>query len=271
MSLQVIELADAAEARERAASFLTARPVEHNLLLTILEQSIEHSLGGTFWLVADGSDIVGFALESPPGMGAVLATMDASACHLLAESITIPLRRAVGEAATAAAFAGRFTECTSSSVGEIEGQRLYKLEQVTSAATTPGTLRLATPGDRQTVIEWAHAFVAELGLVPETSEAVVDERIARAQFWLWDHGGAVSMASASVPAAGVARVQYVYTPPELRGTGYATACVEHVSRGLLARGLHCVLYTDLGNPTSNAIYRRIGYEAVAEILGYQFA
>jgi predicted GNAT family acetyltransferase len=32
-----------------------------------------------------------------------------------------------------------------------------------------------------------------------------------------------------------------------------------------------VLFTDLGNPTSNAIYRRIGYEAVAEILGYDFA
>ena len=32
-----------------------------------------------------------------------------------------------------------------------------------------------------------------------------------------------------------------------------------------------VLFTDLANPTSNAIYRRIGYEAVAEILGYDFA
>ena len=30
------------------------------------------------------------------------------------------------------------------------------------------------------------------------------------------------------------------------------------------------LYTDLGNPTSNAIYRAIGYEAVAELLRYRF-
>ena len=270
MPLQVIELADAVEARARAATFLTARPVEHNLLLTILEQSIEHSLGGTFWLVVDGSDVVGFALQSPPGMGAVLAPMDVGVCHLLAESITIPLWRAVGDAATAAAFAGRFSECASSAVKDIHGQRLYKLDRVASAVTTPGSLRLATPADRPTLIEWARAFVEELELVPENSEAVVDQRIERQQLWVWDHNGPVSMASASIPAAGVTRVQHVYTPLKLRGNGFATACVEGMSREQLARGLRCVLYTDLGNPTSNAIYRRIGYEAVAEILGYQF-
>ena len=44
-----------------------------------------------------------------------------------------------------------------------------------------------------------------------------------------------------------------------------------MSRVLTDRGLRCVLFTDLANPTSNAIYRRIGYEAVAEILGYDFS
>ena len=37
------------------------------------------------------------------------------------------------------------------------------------------------------------------------------------------------------------------------------------------RGLRCVLYTDLGNPTSNSIYRNIGYEAITETLIYGFA
>jgi predicted GNAT family acetyltransferase len=44
-----------------------------------------------------------------------------------------------------------------------------------------------------------------------------------------------------------------------------------MSRVLVGRDLRCVLYTDLANPTSNSIYRRIGYEAAAEILGYRFA
>jgi uncharacterized protein len=35
-------------------------------------------------------------------------------------------------------------------------------------------------------------------------------------------------------------------------------------------GLRCALYTDLGNPTSNSIYRRIGYRALAEVVRYRF-
>jgi GNAT superfamily N-acetyltransferase len=271
MSLQVVELRDAGVALERATTFLTSRPVEHNLLLTIIEQSIELSLGGTFWLVVDGSEVVGFALESPPGRGAVLAPMPPGTSRLLAESINTPLRRVVGEAGATAAFAGRWTECRSTSVTEIEGQRLYELTELQSVARAGGSLRPAGAGDRSTLVEWARAFVEELALVPENAEAVVDLRLQREQFWVWDDNGVSSMASASTPAAGVVRVQYVYTPPDRRGSGYATACVEHMSRVLTGRGLRCVLYTDLANPTSNAIYRRIGYEVAAEVLGYNFA
>ena len=59
----------------------------------------------------------------------------------------------------------------------------------------------------------------------------------------------------------------VYTPPDDRGRGYASNLVAGVSGEMLSRGAEaCFLYTDLGNPTSNAIYRRIGYEQVGESL-----
>jgi hypothetical protein len=41
--------------------------------------------------------------------------------------------------------------------------------------------------------------------------------------------------------------------------------------GLVEAGHRCILYTDLGNPTSNSVYRRVGYRAVAEGLRYRFA
>jgi GNAT superfamily N-acetyltransferase len=269
--MEVVELLDGNAARERAGAFLTANPVQHNLLLTILEQSIDHSLGGAFWLVVEGADVVGFALESPPGMGAVLAPMPASMCHLLAESITRPLPHVVGEAGAAAAFAGRWTECHSTSVTAIDGQRFYELRELQTVATAGGALRLAGTEDRPVLVKWVNAFVEDTGVVPVDAEQLVDLRTEREQLWVWDDGGAVSLAGASEPVAGVARVQYVYTPPDRRGAGYATACVEQMSRVLTGRGLRCVLFTDLANPTSNAIYRRIGYEVAAEILGYDFA
>jgi hypothetical protein len=63
----------------------------------------------------------------------------------------------------------------------------------------------------------------------------------------------------------------VYTPAELRGRGYATACVATLSQQLLAEGyLFCTLFTDLSNPVSNHIYEKIGYTAVADFHEYYF-
>ena len=64
------------------------------------------------------------------------------------------------------------------------------------------------------------------------------------------------------PAAGVSRIGPVFTPRSSRGRGYGsavTAAAAHLAR----RGGvdDVVLFADLANPTSNAIYQRIGFEA----------
>ena len=82
---------------------------------------------------------------------------------------------------------------------------------------------------------------------------------------LWDDGGPVSLAAYGNPTPTGTRVGPVYTPPEHRGRGYATSLVADLTAERLAAGLgFCFLFTDLANPTSNAIYARIGYEPVAD-------
>jgi uncharacterized protein len=270
MSIRVVELHDAGEAMERARDFLTARPVEHNLLLTILEQSIDFSLGGTFWLVVDGSDVIGLALESPPGMGIVVSPMPPSTARLLAREIVAPIPRVQGEASAAAAFAGEWTQRHHVSVSAVDSGLLYELGNIEPVATAPGELRLARSEERSLLADWARAFAGDTDTSSDRAENVIDIAIARELLWVWHDRGPVSMSGASKPVAGATRVQRVYTPPEGRGSGYATACVEHLSRILNGRGLRCLLYTQMSNPTSNAIYRAIGYTAIAEVLAYEF-
>jgi predicted GNAT family acetyltransferase len=63
----------------------------------------------------------------------------------------------------------------------------------------------------------------------------------------------------------------VYTPPEHRRRGYATALVGRQTEALLTgTTTTCVLFTDLANPTSNAIYRRIGYQPVCDAVEIAF-
>lgn len=92
------------------------------------------------------------------------------------------------------------------------------------------------------------------------------------EYWLWeDAGRVVAWSGHGNPTGRGIRIGPVYTPPELRGNGYATGLVAAQSRWLIEHGYDfCFLYTDLGNPTSNAIYERIGYRQVAEAAKYEF-
>jgi predicted GNAT family acetyltransferase len=75
----------------------------------------------------------------------------------------------------------------------------------------------------------------------------------------------VSFAGRTRIAAGTGRVAPVYTPAELRGRGYAGAATSAVTRQLLDAGADdVVLFTDLANPTSNALYQRLGYRPIED-------
>ena len=88
---------------------------------------------------------------------------------------------------------------------------------------------------------------------------------------VWDDDGAVSMASSNRPTPNGTSINLVYTPPERRGRGYASACVAALSgRQLDAGKRFCTLFTDRANPTSNAIYRRIGFRPIADFAEVRF-
>jgi predicted GNAT family acetyltransferase len=68
----------------------------------------------------------------------------------------------------------------------------------------------------------------------------------------------------------VRRIGPVYTPPELRGRGYAAAVTSAATQVVLDAGADAVLYTDLTNPTSNRLYARLGYRLVGEATEWLF-
>jgi predicted GNAT family acetyltransferase len=87
-------------------------------------------------------------------------------------------------------------------------------------------------------------------------------------------GDVVAIAGhANVVATGsivIGRVGPVYTPPQHRRHGYASAVTAHVTRSLIERGARVMLFTDAANPTSNSIYQAIGYRLVDELIEVRF-
>lgn len=79
------------------------------------------------------------------------------------------------------------------------------------------------------------------------------------------------MAAVSRVIEGQARVHLVYTPPADRGRGHAAGVTAAAGRAALDAGAdHVLLFTDLANPTSNALYQRLGYRPVTDHLGVEF-
>ncbi|MDQ4068493.1 MAG: GNAT family N-acetyltransferase, partial [Actinomycetota bacterium] len=197
-----------------------------------------------------------------------LAAVEALVDRLAGQSPDLP--GVMADAATAAAFAGQWAERRRTPATPVEGQRLYRLAVLRPPVGVPGHLRQATHGERSLLVRWGSGFMEETGGHPLSPEEIVDRHLGSGGLWVWEDGGPVSMAAVSPPVAGVARIGYVYTPRERRRHGYAGACVAAVSQGIRAGGSEAVLFTQLQNPSSNAVYRRIGYEPAVELVIYRF-
>lgn len=284
-AMQVTQNADPARLAAVAGSFLRSRPVEHSVILTNLAQAVAGSgsarpaglPGDLWWWVDDGADVVAVLMHRPPH-GASLSTGPPEAMALLAGALRDErpwLGGVGGPTACTRAFAQvwQATGGPPASIGM--RQRILVAETLTPPPAVDGEHRLASVADVPTLRPWGAAFVREATPRSPVHAAVdhVSGRVAAGQLHVWDVGGRpVSMAAVPPPEAEVARVQLVYTPPPLRRKGFGAACVAAVTGQQLAHpGRRCMLYTDSANPTSNALYERLGYRPVGEALDLLFA
>ncbi|MGO9964538.1 MAG: GNAT family N-acetyltransferase [Acidimicrobiales bacterium] len=273
-SLSLHATSDAAAAIERAGAYLAARPVELSVIWSVMSQRAATGAPGRYWLVEAAGEVAGLVIESPPGHAAAISPMPREHVAAIADAISEEGHRlfgVAGEALTASAFAGCWTERVRVAAVVTDAQRLYALGRLVPPQAVPGRLRRAEPSDRDLLIEWWSAFQAEIGTTAGEVAPAVDFSLGTGRVFLWEDGGPRCMARATQPLGSVSRIGVVFTPPAWRRRGYAGACVGALCEWVRdAEGAGAVLYAQLGNASSNAIYRRLGFEAVSEMLVYRF-
>jgi GNAT superfamily N-acetyltransferase len=253
----------------------------HNLLLGLLSTiraEPGHYPERTFWTVEDGGRTVGFALRTPPHNLVLARPLVEAATGLLATAIADDLPGVTAARPEADAFARAWAERTGARLRIQFEQRVYALTTLRPPPAVAGSARPAAGADRALVLEWFRAFWAEALHEPQPDADVlgrdVDLRLAGGTrgLLLWEDGGeVVSLAGWGGETPNGMRVGPVYTPPERRRRGYASAVVAELSARLLAGGRRCCfLYTDLANPTANRIYADLGYEPVCDSVQYAF-
>jgi GNAT superfamily N-acetyltransferase len=283
--MEILRYTDPATFRRDAAQILLADAARNNLPLGILQILLDQpEVFPVFhlWIAVRDGRPRGLALQTEPFNAVLAEPLEEEVVDALVEAVLAdagPLPGITANLPWAERFAARVTSMTGRTAQRIVEEGVWELTAVADVATPSGASRAATPRDRDLLRSWLRAFADE-ALPPRypRDDARLDlDRDLRLKgrgggYRVWDDDGQpVSMSGhRDVPGVG-SRIGPVYTPPEHRRRGYATALVAEQSAARLALGdPACFLYTDLANPTSNAIYARIGYVKVWEAVEYAF-
>lgn len=276
---------DPADFVRAAFPFLTEREAEHNLMLGLAGRAVEapDAYDEPIYeiVVRDGRGaVVAAALRTPPYNLILSATDDPGAIGLIATDAHDrfgELPGVFGPAGVAARFVEIWATHTGARVSHQLAHRVYQADRARVPTGVPGSSRPAGDDDRPLLLAWVDAFLTE-ALPADARPEDPEEHLARrerdpdAGYVLWEDGGSpVAMAGWAGPTPNGIRIGPVYTPPPHRRRGYASALTAALTERLLAGGRRsCFLFTDLANPTSNAIYQRIGYRPIADMDQYRF-
>jgi GNAT superfamily N-acetyltransferase len=227
------------------------------------------------WTVQDGPNIKLVAIQTLKDK-MIVTRGPAAAMEYLAEALAS--RRwagssLIGVSPSISSLVERYATLTRRPRTLIYRLRVFQLNHVVWPKIAGGEMRSCRREDREVISRFIAGFEADTG---ETSEeeplARADRLIADQRVFLWVDPEPVAMAAWAGPTPNGVRVNWVYTPHELRGKGYASNLVAHLTQHLLEQGRkYCFLFTDLANPTSNSIYQKIGYRPVSDSERWEFS
>jgi len=272
---------DVDEYAAAAGRLLESDPERHTISLTVIAGALERDQPldppelYAWWTEPDG-EVSASASITPP-WPLLIETMPDQAIRPLVEALRsnpdVSVVGVNGPTDLAASFAVVWRAATGQRAVVHDAIRLFRLGSLRAPKVFPrGSARAAGEGDVPLLIDWFTRFGEEVHGPMVRIEENVRQRIKFGSISIWcdEDGAAVSIAGHAVPAAGVARIGPVFTPSAQRGRGYAGAITHVVSEQVLEKGLRAVLFTDQANPTSNALYMRLGYVPVTDRLSLHF-
>jgi RimJ/RimL family protein N-acetyltransferase len=197
-----------------------------------------------------------------PGRAILLGNLDKAECQELVQAIIgLDYPGVVSGDATAHWFVEHAIAMRVKFDAPIP-QRVYVLTSPPRYPGTSGSARAVTAADAPLLFEWMTAFHREAVPHDPTPQKENIQKAAgsgRYQFWTVD-GEPVSVAAINRRLPHTGAIGAVYTPPKLRGRGYAGSVTAAVADRIFAEGKTAVcLYTDLRNPASNHSYAKIGF------------
>jgi predicted GNAT family acetyltransferase len=276
--MEISRFDDAAAFLDHAGPFLRNNAIHNNVILGIAGRLVDAPWDDAVMVTVDDGDTPCLAGLMTPPWRLIVSTGPAEAIPILVEALRDPGSKppgVVGLAAMAEQFVSAWTAATGETVASGTAMNLQVADRVDAPADVRGALRFA----KATEAEWVTACFIQFAIDIDADESERGESrksaaayMARGEVWVWDVDGApVSMVCCNRMGSEGARVAPVYTLPEERGRGYASAAVAALTTRLLDDGAQwCAIFADVDNATTNTIYQRIGYKKHGTYREYNF-
>jgi uncharacterized protein len=273
--LHLTEYGSATELLDACRHVLMEHEITNGLMLGILEKntSRQKDENEIYWtisyheeilvMVMSGLYIILYATSTDPSLYRV------AILELIEKDIPFP--GIIGPKQIADTFRSVYEKTTGKTMKTKMKQRIYLSTSSTYDEMDDVSLVCATKKDIPVLLEWMEAFYLEVGedVKPDLIEERLKDKLERKTLYLLRHNDTpVSMVGKERPFKDIVTVSYVFTPKPFRCLGYATVSVGIFTKMLLESYRIVTLYTDLANPTSNDIYRKIGYVPVTDSVVY---
>ncbi len=267
--MKLVTFKDAEHFLRRCESWLLERSDVHNPMYSSATLISRDSpvFTGPYWFAAieddDGNIVACGHYNYPDGLclSETPESMLDAVHRSVVEAVGVP-HRIMAPQNTAKRLAERFSDS-----GKVSGRfqarwHMYRLDNlVWPAKDVPGQLRKGSIEEADLIAKWGRQFGEEQPAPVDVSEFML-RKLSEGDLYVWDNSGAKTILSLSGRAGKGIRISGVYTPPEFRGSGYASAAVAALSHAKLGNGRDFVVLnvTD-GNPAEE-LYQRLGYRLI---------
>ena len=254
----------------RTKSFLMRDEATNGLMISVAMRLAQAPEGGTHYaaVVQRGTEAMGAALRQG-GHKLIVTRLSDETARLLAEDWPrdgTGLAHAGGPAPDITRFAEHYCRWTGRKSRPGIAQRLYRADAIASRHPVAGVMRPAQDTDLPLVRQWLAGYTSET----QGPSIAIERHIQAKRLHLWINNGPVAMASISGTTPNSARLSLVYTPPAHRGQGYGQAIVAGLGAKMLKDFRLLTLFTDIGNPVANNVYRKVGFTPVCDFHDVHF-
>lgn len=174
-----------------------------------------------------------------------------------------------------AAFIDEYTRVVNCTFVERMATGIMEVRQLNEIKPAEGMTRFAVPHEAKLLTDWMIQFQIEAmakEIDYESALVKVSKLINDNRLYVFEDAeqNIVSMAAAARKLAHGIAINYVYTPEEFRGMGYAATNIYNISKEYLDKGYEfCTLFVDKKNMLSKRAYEKVGYYILTEVYEYK--